>query len=728
NTAQAYIDPATTSYLIQVVSGLVITLSVAIGVFFRRIVLGLTTLRAKAGAWWAVASSPDRRRLRAGRRAERASRKAGAAREGAGSADRETISARAARMEAERLEASGEPVAGPAFGFVPAATAEGTLTGAAGAAPGGRNLPDTARRASGIVQPDERHPDLVVSKGRFLWHDSRRFSRRAAIALTTGLAGPFLFFGFGFLDLYLRNPSEFPFGFGRLALPSLGLAVGLGLVVAAVLLVLRGRVFDLAVSLVLGVTLAAWVQANFLNRDLGLLDGVAIRWEHYTRWTALDTLIWVALIALPVVLRLVTRKVWNLVAWLFPTAVIAAGAVGLAVAYSSADTTPWKPPSADYPTFEGAFTASSGPNQYIFVLDMMDQHYVSDIRAESPDFFESNLDGFTEFDNNISNYTRTLPSAVDMLTGERYRFDEPPEVYMARAYREGTFLPTLRAAGYSTNIYATDRYSYSDISDIEGLADNIRPAKVVTPTKVMLKGTFKLAAFRYAPHVLKPTFWTPVDPFASVKPDLSGIDPFSNDNYGFYTRLKASGLSLDGPQPRFSYFHLDGAHYPALIDADIRPVPADSVSLGEQAKGSFRIVFDYLDELRRLGRYEDATIVITADHGQFAGMGERPPLPGPRLTSLFVKPAGVEGAPLAHSDVPTDMANVRSTLLADAGVDDPDGFPTVFEVAPDSDRPRDFYYIRGSNPEEGSVDLWRVVGEARDFDNWKFVEQMPREY
>ncbi|MDR2452976.1 MAG: hypothetical protein LBD51_00110 [Bifidobacteriaceae bacterium] len=59
--AQAYIDPATTSYLIQVVSGLVITLSVAIGVFFRRIVLFLTTARARLAATWVRLTSPRRR-------------------------------------------------------------------------------------------------------------------------------------------------------------------------------------------------------------------------------------------------------------------------------------------------------------------------------------------------------------------------------------------------------------------------------------------------------------------------------------------------------------------------------------------------------------------------------------------------------------------------------------------------------------------------------------------
>lgn len=69
----------------------------------------------------------------------------------------------------------------------------------------------------------------------------------------------------------------------------------------------------------------------------------------------------------------------------------------------------------------------------------------------------------------------------------------------------------------------------------------------------------------------------------------------------------------------------------------------------EQAKGAFKMVFDYLDELKRLGVYEDATIVITADHGQWPSNGDREPMTGPRLTALFVKPAGSAGVPMAYS-------------------------------------------------------------------------------
>jgi arylsulfatase A-like enzyme len=190
--------------------------------------------------------------------------------------------------------------------------------------------------------------------------------------------------------------------------------------------------------------------------------------------------------------------------------------------------------------------------------------------------------------------------------------------------------------------------------------------------------------------------------------------------------LARSGISLDGNKPRFSYIHLDGPHPPTYMDRDAQPVPQGSVSEVEQARGAYKIVFDFIDELKRLGVYKDASIVITADHGIQAPNGDPQPLVAPRLTSLFVKPAGVEGAPMAHSVAPVDMANVRATLLADAG--EPDGTPTVFSVDPGSTAPRDFYLRSGWNTVQGKIRHWRVTGDARDWSNWRFIGEEGTKY
>ncbi len=46
-SAQAYIDPAATSYIIQVVAGIVITVGVALGVFWKKIQVFFRNLKMK---------------------------------------------------------------------------------------------------------------------------------------------------------------------------------------------------------------------------------------------------------------------------------------------------------------------------------------------------------------------------------------------------------------------------------------------------------------------------------------------------------------------------------------------------------------------------------------------------------------------------------------------------------------------------------------------------------
>ncbi|MDR2036054.1 MAG: LTA synthase family protein [Coriobacteriales bacterium] len=76
-TAWAYIDPATTSYIIQIVSGLIISLSVAFGVFASRLQMGAVTLKARIEAFWLRMRNKRYRQLYAKAKAQKkAERKA----------------------------------------------------------------------------------------------------------------------------------------------------------------------------------------------------------------------------------------------------------------------------------------------------------------------------------------------------------------------------------------------------------------------------------------------------------------------------------------------------------------------------------------------------------------------------------------------------------------------------------------------------------------------------
>ena len=68
----------------------------------------------------------------------------------------------------------------------------------------------------------------------------------------------------------------------------------------------------------------------------------------------------------------------------------------------------------------------------------------------------------------------------------------------------------------------------------------------------------------------------------------------------------------------YRFYHMYGAHNPYHMSEDCVWVNKDG-DMMSQSKGSMKIVFEYVEQLKSLGggdMYENATIIITADHGQ----------------------------------------------------------------------------------------------------------------
>ena len=116
----------------------------------------------------------------------------------------------------------------------------------------------------------------IREKLRALWEDKRSWKVRLPLAILSPFAFVFTFILFGPCEIFIQNMQEMPFPFLTLA-PALLLAGGavFGALLLALLL-LRGKLFNLAVSLLFAGTLAGYLQGNFLNIERGSLDGSAV--------------------------------------------------------------------------------------------------------------------------------------------------------------------------------------------------------------------------------------------------------------------------------------------------------------------------------------------------------------------------------------------------------------------------------------------------------------------
>lgn len=634
----AYIDPATTTYVIQIVSAIVITVGITIGVFFGRIRMFLLNARVRMTEWQI------------------------------------------------RL-----------FSKKQVATA----------------VPAYARFLS-RVQP------APMGKWEALWHDERSYGQRLVIALCIGLGLVFTFGVFGPYEIYALNIESFEFRisevYGIILISALITFIVLALVLAAV----RGKVFDVLSSLLLGVLLAGYIQGNLLNTGLGQLTGDFIDWSQHGRDLMINLLLWSLIGLVPFMLYYFWKKAWAGAVRGLPLLMVLVQLISMYPLRGNVDK--YQPDMEHYLSTAGLYEVSSEENIIVIILDRLDNTYIDAMLRMEPDYLDR-LDGFTRFTNNVTLYTATFPTVSYMLTGQVHMFECERSGYMTEAYRTSSFLSGLRENGCEVKMYTQARYSFTNAADLVDIIDNVSATKLSVHKLPAVKEFLLLSAYRYAPVSLKPFVWTSTSSFSQVIDRKTDPIPYVIDDALFYQTLHDQRLSLNEHKKSFTFIHLNGSHAPFTIDEEAHAIPANEGSVLGQTKGSFHIVYEYLDQLKELGLYENATIVITGDHGVRAN--DHQPPAAPNTAGLFVKPKGHAGTPLAYSHAPVSTDNFHATIYAAAGLPHADLGSTYFEVPVDSQEPRYVYYlIMGSEEGPERLLIYEIGPNARDFAQWKVINEL----
>jgi hypothetical protein len=765
--AWAYIDPATTTYLIQILTALVVTLGVSLSVFLYRFHVIAANARALLHrVRLRLRSRQTKLRMPkelvyetyAGEDDDTGEDEFVVSGEGpqARSLGRHAVPAGASR--GPRRDESRDPRSGPSRASDPrrdprrdpprARAQRTTLNMRKALAEGLIDYPLPVRsnyprlapmtRSDASTAPTRRRGAVrPAGAGHTQAREARTWRGRLAVSslLSAGLS--FTFVVFGMLDPVLSNGGNFPFDFEDILGPVLNLGLVVFVVLAVGLSLFRGVVFDVLVCLGLSLLLGIYLQSTFLNGSIGLLLGEARNFSALDgQMVVLNVLLWAGVAAAVFAARFTpARPVWKGAVYAVPSLLVVVQLVALLSLTSTSGSLSSQAgqsggqastvgadgrSTAQTLTMEGAFEVSSGNNVIVFVLDMLDEEFIDEISRTEPAFFNQ-LDGFTQFTNNTSVYNTTYPSVINLLTNTPLDVGLSVEDYTNKAYRNGSFITDLRAEGFSSELFMDYYYTYSDIRQLDGLADNIGQISFEINTDEVLTQLARLSLLRCAPYALKPGFWMSNDDFRYARTINSSSFPYISDDVAFYEKLHANRLSIRGSKGNFSYFHLNGSHYPFKMNANIQRV--SETTGAEQTMGAFNIVYEYLAEMKRLGVYDDATIIITGDHPTHKMYEE---LQKPMLVGLFVKPAGSAGTALKTSAAPVSLDNLRATCVAAAGGDSTRWGKTYFEVRP-SDSVTRYYYQRLSTENETRKYLckYMIVGDARDWKNWVLVEKIP---
>ncbi len=573
----------------------------------------------------------------------------------------------------------------------------------------------------------------VAGRWSALWADKRAFRTRLLLAAACALGCAFTFIFFGPCELYLQNPSDMTFPFSLLA-PVMALA-GLGVfaVLLAVLLLLRGKPFNYAVSLLFAVTLAGYLQGNFWNLDHGTLDGSTVTWPNY-KWAMLKNLmIWMAVIAAVFLLLYFSRKLWTraleavsllLAAMQAMALLILAGGAGLPAAQGR------------YLSTEGIFELAPANNVVFFLLDRCDCSYLNNVIARHPEW-EDDLRGFTSYQDFTGSFSRTYASITYLLTGVRdgdaAPFETPKPDYLRRAWERSTFLPGLHDAGIQVGLYSHIGDVVGDMDNVEGKIDNIGQESVSFSRRIMLVKMLELSAYRYAPEALKPYFQLYTGELDAVQAS-SRQDLYQIDDAAFWERYRAQGLSVNaGLNGCFRFYHLQGGHAPFNINeaAELVEAGGDEQTRYAQVTGDLGMIFQYLEDLRERGVYDDTTVVISTDHAvdypDWPTVLNR--LDSPRLLPLLIKPAHADTSrPMALSCKQICQDNLRASIAGWFGLDTAQYGRTIESIGEDEPMTRTFWmllYDEALVTRDAYMGTYEIRGDGNDFSNWELARLTP---
>ena len=545
------------------------------------------------------------------------------------------------------------------------------------------------------------------------------------------------------LELVANSARDLSFNLNDVAGPVIIAGLVITLVLTVILSLLRKRVFNVAVALVGAIGVASYVQAVFLNGGMPLADGHAVNWSDFTTQMIVSGSIWLAIIAAAAVFSLLKARQLRTGLLVTATALIIVQAVGVASLWGpsiAASMDAHAEHQQVVATREGLYNVSSKKNVVVFVLDTTDTAFVQKLYDEHPETFAP-LTGFTWYRNSVDSMIPTRYGIPSLVFENRIQPEQSASDFIQNWSNNSHYLNNVNQLGYSVGLY-TDNFNWAYTDYMYNRTINYHEPRgrgVENQLDVLgaLRILYKTAFCRDMPWVFKPRFWYYTEdlnmrmrkPVNMDEVDLSS-QPYTEDDLKYYQELQHYGLSIDdsaGQKGSFRFIHLIGSHPPYTLDRNVEPTSDPSKeNVEEQTMGAYRIVAQYIAELKRLGVYENTSFIITADHGEWYLTDtdiQRPSAP-----VIMYKPAGQtaeEAAqPMQVSDAPVWHYDIFAQTLKDMGADQQmlSNYTTPLDESYEGeDRPR--YYLETISENNHDVELREFVinGDATNFNNWSLT-------
>ena len=420
-------------------------------------------------------------------------------------------------------------------------------------------------------------------------------------------------------EIYLSNKDFFFFdgtemlGFSILFFGALIFAIILFSVIAGVV---SKKIVSAINALIWSLTLALYVQGNFILADYGIMDGTPVDWSAFKKEGIISVAVFVVIMCIGIVLLSVLKKeTFNKLIRISSVCIILLQILTLSTLMISKGGL--KRPLEYVSTTNDEFNVSNGENFFILMLDTFDTNAMDEIlKDENAADYKEVLRDFTYYPDTLADYSYTDLAFPAILSGVRYENDETYGEYLRRAYGESPFLDRLDKDGWYCGIYTTSLFADND-SSLK--IDNCMKIKRTVSSHRRLAGfMYRFVGYRYLIQPLKKYFWFYPDDMKSelIDTGIDGVETFNFSNFMFYDGIDEMKASQTNKS--FHWYHLDGTHPPFDLTPDFKDSDAknwDESGIYNEARAMMVLIDKFNKKLRDLGVYDNSTIIIMADHG-----------------------------------------------------------------------------------------------------------------
>ena len=469
------------------------------------------------------------------------------------------------------------------------------------------------------------------------------------LALTTS----FMFLIFEPISLYANNIDDFWFDLYDMMPLLIPQFLLFTFIIFAVLLICyfvatklfkKTIIYYAILSIIFCLFLITYVQGNFLSGSLPGVNGEIFHWRQYKTESIISIVLWVIVfgISLLLIKKFTFKKYIS-----FITPITGTILVMLLVSLISSlfTTNALEDKFTSKATFDYYNQVSSNRNFFVFLVDAIDSKSFDELLQNDQDY-QSTFKDFTYFQDTVSYYPYTRDSIPYIFSQIPNHNETNFSEYSKNAFANSNILNTLYDNHYNMYFYDNDLIMDRDtVARFKNISNNTKINADNFYTEIL-----RYDLYKYLPYPLKGK--AQIEKLSFWRSELDGgradFDWHDRVNYDIYNNEELEVVDNNV----FHFIHLEGAHTWFNLDENLNPIDCTVGTYSQKQIATFKTIKAYLDRLKSANVYNNASIVILADHGYKDGVWEYDYINNRFNPILYIKGVNETHSKMHRSDKP----------------------------------------------------------------------------